>query len=172
MNTPVFKGHTGAIQDMDFSPFHENMLATASADATLRLWAMPNGPLTETTDKPEAILKGHSKKVMLMKWHPSAEMTIASAGQAGGVRIWDVQMERSMFNYDKNTALPWTMSWNNNGSLVSVISKEKKMHIIDPRTNAAVAVTNAHQGTKAQRMQWKGVHDLMITVGTDDGNDR
>ena len=90
MNTPVYKGHTGALQDLDFSPFHDNMLATASADATLRLWAMPEGSLTERTDQAAAVLKGHSKKVMLMQWHPSAEFTIASAGQAGGVRIWDV----------------------------------------------------------------------------------
>ena len=133
MNTPVYKGHTGAIQDMDFSPFHENMLATASADATVKLWAMHEDRLTETTDKAEATLKGHSKKIMLMKWHPSAEMTLASAGQAGGVRIWDVQMEKTMFNYDKNTAVPWSMAWNYNGSLVSLFTKEKKNHIIDPR---------------------------------------
>ena len=43
MNTPLYKGHTGPIQDMEFSPFHENMLATASSDATIRLWAMPEG---------------------------------------------------------------------------------------------------------------------------------
>lgn len=172
MNTPVFKGHTGAIQDMEFSPFHENMLATASADATIRLWAMPEGPLTETTDKAEAILKGHSKKIMLMQWHPSAEMTIGSAGQAGGVRIWDVQMEKSIYNYDKNTAVPWSMAWNHNGSLVSLFTKEKKNHIIDPRSSASVAVVDAHQGTKAQRVQWKGAHNLLISVGTNDFNDR
>lgn len=172
MNTPVFKGHTGAIQDLEFSPFHENMLATASSDATIRLWAMPPGRLEETTDKPEAILKGHSKKVMVMQWHPSSEMTMASAGQSGGVRIWDVQMERTMFNYDKNTAMPWSISWNYNGSLISLFTKDKKMHIIDPRQQASVAVKDAHQGSKAQRVQWKGSHGLQISVGTNDFNDR
>ena len=87
-----------------------------------------------------------------MQWHPSAEMTIGSAGQAGGVRVWDVQMEKSIYNYDKNTALPWSMAWNHNGSLISLLSKEKKNHIIDPRSSASVAVVDAHQGTKAQRV--------------------
>lgn len=172
MNTPVFKGHTGPIQDMDFSPFHDNMLATASGDATLRLWAMPAGRMEETSDQAAAILKGHSKKVMLLQWHPSAEMTLASAGQSGGVRIWDVQMERTMFNYEKNTAIPWSMSWNFNGSLVSVFTKEKQMHIIDPRQQSAVTVQKSHQGTKAQRVQWKGAHNLQISVGTSEFNDR
>ena len=133
MSTPLYKGHTGALQDLEFSPFHGNMLATASADATLRLWAMPEGSLTDSTDKCAAVLKGHSKKVMLMQWHPSAEFTIASAGQAGGVRIWDVQLERTCFKYDGNTAVPWSLSWNHDGSLVSLIAKDKQMHIIDPR---------------------------------------
>jgi len=79
MTTPLYKGHSGALQDLDFSPFHQNMLATASADATLRLWAMPQGSLTESVDRAEAVLNGHSKKVMLLKWHPSAEFTIGSA---------------------------------------------------------------------------------------------
>lgn len=79
------------------------MLATASADATLRLWTMPEGSLTESTDQSAAILKGHTKKVMLMQWHPSAEFTIASSGLAGGVRIWDVQLEKSVFRYGGNT---------------------------------------------------------------------
>ena len=69
-----------------------------------------------------------------MQWHPSAEMTIASAGQNGGVRIWDVQMEKTMYNYTDNTAVPWSMSWNHNGSLVSLFTKEKKNHIIDTRS--------------------------------------
>jgi len=80
MNTPIYKGHSGPLQDMEFSPFHINMLATASGDATLRLWTMPEGSLTASTDQAAAVLRGHSKRVMLMQWHPAAEFTLASAG--------------------------------------------------------------------------------------------
>lgn len=60
---------------------------------------MPEEKMTGNIEKCEAVMRGHSKKVMLMQWHPAAEMTLASAGQAGGVRIWDVQMEKTMFDY-------------------------------------------------------------------------
>lgn len=172
MNTPLYKGHSGALQDMEFSPFHENLLATASGDASLRLWAMPEGTLTESTDQAQAVLKGHSKKVMLMQWHPSAEFTIASCSQGGGVRIWDVQLERTQYNYAENKAVPWSLSWNYDGSLVNILTKDKQMHVIDPRQEKAVTVVPAHQGAKAQRVQWKGKHGLCITVGTSDFNDR
>ena len=91
--TPLVKGHSGPIMDMDFSPFHDNMLAPASGDTTMRLWQMPEIPMKASVDSGAAILRGHSKKVCLMKWHPSAEFTLASAGMNGGVRIWDVQLE-------------------------------------------------------------------------------
>lgn len=81
-------------------------------------------------------------------------------------------MERTQFHYDKNTSSPWSMAWNYNGSLVSVLTKDKKMHIIDPRQQAAVAVNPAHQGSKAQRTVWNGRHGLHISVGYSDFGDR
>ena len=93
------KGHSGPIMDMGFSPFHENMLGTASGDTTLTLWAMPELPLQAHSEECAAVLKGHSKKVMLMKWNPSAEYTIGSTSLNGGVRVWDVQLERTTYSY-------------------------------------------------------------------------
>ena len=90
-DTPLFKGHAQPIQDLEFSPFHDDLLATASADSTLKLWKMPEGKFEQSVEESEATLKGHSKKVMLLQWHPSAEFTLASAGSMGGVRIWDVK---------------------------------------------------------------------------------
>ena len=117
-------------------------------------------------------MHGHSKKVMLLQWHPSADMTLASAGQAGGVRIWDVQMEKTMFDYQGNKTLPWSISWNHDGSLVSLFTKERKFHVIDPRQKTSVTIQDAHMGPKAQRVTWKGTHGLQISVGTSDSNDR
>lgn len=121
--------------DMEFSPFHDDFLATASGDSTIRLWKMPAGgaKLEQSTDKSEAILKGHSKKVMLLQWHPCADGVIASAGQTGGVRIWDVRAEKNIFSFEDNKQEPRSMAWNHSGSLISLFSKDKKIHIIDPR---------------------------------------
>ena len=118
---------------MEFSPFHVDMLATASADKTLKLWKMPPGKFTESSEQCEVTLTGHSKKVMVMQWHPSAEYTLASAGETDGVRIWDVQAGKNLFAFDKNIGEPKSMTWNHNGSLISMFTKDKKMHVIDPR---------------------------------------
>lgn len=41
----MLTGHQGQITDLDFSPFHDNILATSSADSTLKLWVLPEGGL-------------------------------------------------------------------------------------------------------------------------------
>jgi len=120
-----------------FSPFHGNLLATSSADCTVKLWSIPDEGITANHDKWDANLDEHCKKVSLIGWHPSAEYTLAAADIGGTVKIWDVQSEKSMFDYTGNTAVPWSMQWNHDGSMIGLITKEKKMHIVDPRQQAA-----------------------------------
>ena len=76
---------------MQFSPFHDNLLATASTDGTLKVWVIPDGgEVKENNKEPDSDLKGHSKKVMLCQFNPCSEFTLASAGMEGHVRIWDI----------------------------------------------------------------------------------
>lgn len=37
-STSVFNGNSMPVQDLDFSPFHETVIATASEDSTVRVW--------------------------------------------------------------------------------------------------------------------------------------
>ena len=42
---PLINGHKGPIQDLMFSPFHDDCLATASTDGTVKIWMIPEGGL-------------------------------------------------------------------------------------------------------------------------------
>lgn len=46
-NDPLITGHTGAITDLSFSPFLDNVLCTASTDATLKIWVIPQNGLDQ-----------------------------------------------------------------------------------------------------------------------------
>ena len=43
---PKINGHRGLIQDLEFSPFYENILATTSSDCTAKIWVLPEDGLT------------------------------------------------------------------------------------------------------------------------------
>lgn len=42
---PQIKGHAGPIVDFEFSPFNDYLLATASEDASVKLWIIPENSI-------------------------------------------------------------------------------------------------------------------------------
>jgi hypothetical protein len=60
----LIKGHTGAITDVAFSPFVDQLLGSTSEDGTTKLWVIPEGGITEHVKEWDAELKGHTHKVL------------------------------------------------------------------------------------------------------------
>lgn len=87
---PLIKGHAGPVVDFEFSPFNDQLLATASEDGTIKLWIIPEDGITSDTTECDAELRGHAKKLILSRFHPSADYTIASIAADNTIRIWDV----------------------------------------------------------------------------------
>ena len=42
-NPPLISGHKAAVLDLEFSPFNPYILATASEDCMVKIWALPEG---------------------------------------------------------------------------------------------------------------------------------
>jgi WD40 repeat protein len=63
-NIHLIKGHTGAITDVAFSPFVDQLLGSASEDGTTKLWVIPEGGITDHVKEWDAELKGHTHKVL------------------------------------------------------------------------------------------------------------
>lgn len=53
---PLIKGHSGPVVDFDFSPFNDNLLATASEDGTVKLWVIPEEGITKDVKEWDAEL--------------------------------------------------------------------------------------------------------------------
>lgn len=136
--------HKGAIQDMSFSPFNSSILASSSADTTIKISQIPEDGLQENLTEYVADLQGHIKKVMLIRWHPTAENTIVSAAQDKSVKIWDIQKSACSMSYEKCGGDPWSIEWNLEGSMLATAGKDKCIHLFDPRQLEQAVVAKAH----------------------------
>ncbi len=119
--------------DFEFSPFNDLLLATAAEDATVKLWVLPQDGVKEDINESDAELRGHGKKLQLIKFHPSAEHCLASTAADNSVRIWDLSKQKCMGVYDSLKHVGTGLDWCPNGSLLGCISKDKTIHLFDPR---------------------------------------
>jgi WD40 repeat protein len=168
---PLLTGHKGAVLDLDFSPFNDDILATVSEDTTVKIWNLKGGFDGHKTDAAQS-LHGHTKKVGTVKWHPIAENVLASSGTDYVVKVWDVETGQGKFKVDGHTAIIQSVEWNYDGSLCCTNSKDKCVRVIDPRNGSVVGSAESHVGVKGGRALYLGKHNLILTVGFGTGASR
>ncbi|KAM5460955.1 WD domain protein [Microsporum ferrugineum] len=77
----VLKGHQRGVSAVKFSP-DGTMVASCSADATIKIWNTATGSLIHT-------FEGHLAGISTISWSPDGE-TIASGSDDKSIRLWNV----------------------------------------------------------------------------------
>lgn len=174
--SPILKGHSGSVLDMDWSPFDDSLLATASEDSSIKLWSIPDS--WEPTDEKGlgkkgqdftdvmVDLDGHSKKVQLIRFHPTANNTLLSASGDYTVKVWDIESGVAAVSYEECSDLFQDIVWDVRGDTFAVTNKDKAVRIVDARTaKTAQKVENAHEGVKSMKLNYMGESGKILTTG-------
>jgi coronin-1B/1C/6 len=174
---PLFRGHTAAVLDTDWSPFNDSLIASASDDGKVFIWKVPEGFTLHTDAEepadvtPVAKLTGHMRKVGHVLFNSAAENVLASASGDYTVKIWDVEAGAAKLSL-KHGDIVQSLSWNADGSLLVTTSRDKKLRVWDVRQQKPAQEVPGHPGAKNSRAVWMGEHDRIATTGFSRMSDR
>jgi len=162
---PLVTGHTAEVLDIEFSPFHSNIIASVSEDCYGKIWSIPEGGLKENLNTPVQVLHGHKRKVGTLNFHPLANNILATTGNDSTVKIWDIETGQVKFDVGGHPDLIQSSSWDYTGQLYGTASKDKKVRVLDPRANKIVSEVEAHPGVKGMRIAYLGGKNKWFTMG-------
>ncbi|KAF6123760.1 coronin 7 [Phyllostomus discolor] len=156
--------HSDLVTDLDFSPFDDFLLATGSADRTMKLWRLP-APGQELPSGPGLVLGPEDTRVEVLQFHPTVDgILVSTAGTA--VKVWDVAKQQPLTELAAHGDLVQGAVWSRDGALVSTTCKDKQLRIFDPRTKPeALQSTQAHENSKDGRLAWTGTQEHLVSTG-------
>ncbi|KAI5787486.1 hypothetical protein FPQ18DRAFT_345929 [Pyronema domesticum] len=157
---PLFRGHTAAVLDTDWSPFDDSVIASGSEDGKVFIWQVPENFTLMTGEEEEPVdveplikLAGHARKVGHVLFHPTAQNVLATSSGDFTVKLWDVNTGQSNHTLTHGETIQ-SMSWSGNGSLLVTTCRDKKLRIWDPRQQAVAHEVAGHGGAKNSRAVW------------------
>ena len=168
-NLPVIEAHKMPINDMAFSPFRSDLLATASDDSTVKFWKIPEGGLKEDIKQEDQHYLGHKKKVLLINFNPCVDNLITTSCLSS-LHVLDIIQSEPICSVELKD-WPTSLQWNRNGSLIGLTTKAKEIQVLDPRANKMILTTPGFQSTRKQKMAWID-NEYFVVVGFNKNNDR
>ncbi|XP_037670989.1 coronin-7 isoform X2 [Choloepus didactylus] len=156
--------HSDLVTDLDFSPFDDFLLATGSADRTVKLWRLP-APGQALPVGPGVVLGPQELQVEVLKFHPAVDGVLVSAAGTA-VTIWDVARQQPFTELVAHGDLVQSVAWSQDGALVGTACKDKQLRVFDPRTKPkASQSTQAHENGRDGRLAWTGAQEHLVSTG-------
>lgn len=130
----TLKGHTERATDVVFSPM-DNILATASADRSAKLWRT-DGSLLRS-------FNGHLDRLGRIAFHPSGKY-LGTASFDKTWRLWDVDSGTELLLQEGHSRGVYAVCFHEDGSLVASCGLDALVRVWDLRTGRSIFAMEGH----------------------------
>ena len=128
-------GHANQVWGVSFSP-DGKMLASASADKTVKLWDTSTGKEIKT-------LTGHTNSVWGVSFSPDGKM-LASGSADKTVKLWDTSTGKEIKTLTGHTNQVWGVSFSPDGKMLASASADKTVKLWDTSTGKEIKTLTGH----------------------------
>ncbi|OHS99861.1 Coronin-A [Tritrichomonas foetus] len=167
-NTPLFSGHKAPVLDVAFSPFNDDIVASASEDATIRLWKIEeeNGRIKNNHDGQLSILTGHGRKVSRLVFNNLVNNALASFGFENAIKLWDISKGQAVATIKgPSNGQFLDINWSQDGNRLVLPAKDKKLHVYDVRAGTETLCCPSHPNIKGSRAVFYNKLNYIFTTG-------
>ncbi|KAM4062678.1 WD domain, G-beta repeat domain-containing protein [Hirsutella rhossiliensis] len=82
----AFQGHTGSVEEIQWSPSEQSVFASASSDGTVRVW-----DVRSKSRKPALTVQVSASDVNVLSWSRQTSHLLASGADDGTWAVWDLR---------------------------------------------------------------------------------
>ncbi|KAL0052504.1 hypothetical protein WJX82_003231 [Trebouxia sp. C0006] len=146
--TQAFQGHTGSVEDLQWSPTEANVFASCSVDHSLRIW--------DTRERSRSMLSVNASDtdMNVISWNRMTSYILASGDEKGVLRVWDLRNFSDgghVANFDYHRGAITSVEWSHHeSSILATCASDDQLAVWDlalerdPEEEAALAAdTNA-----------------------------
>lgn len=144
--------HNGAVYDIRWSPYNDNLIASACDDGLVRLWNITDERGVEPNHSPVQTIQGHQKRVGGLAWHPSADNILASSSYDNTIRLWNAETAQEVSSLSAFTNQITDMCFFADGSQMAATCKDKKLRVFDTHTGEVAIEGPGHENMKVSRV--------------------
>ncbi|KAG1665418.1 hypothetical protein FOA52_005760 [Chlamydomonas sp. UWO 241] len=134
--TAVLSGHEKAVVSVKFKPGDGSLVASASADASAKIWSPQRSECVST-------LRGHAQGICDVAWN-SAGTYLCTASDDHTLKLWDAETGKAVKTLTGHTSYVFCCSFHPQGHLLASGSFDETMRVWDVRTGKCLREVPAH----------------------------